>query len=72
MESRVALTPRETQLVRLVMAGKTGREIAAELGVAVETVKAYSRQVRGKIGARNKVEVTLWGMKHLGEGRCGH
>jgi len=43
--------------VRLVLLGKTNREIADELFVSLSTVKSHIASVFAKTGARNRVEV---------------
>jgi DNA-binding NarL/FixJ family response regulator len=49
------LTPRELDALRLLSAGYSNGEIAAELGIAVGTVKFYTSQIYGKLGVRNRV-----------------
>jgi DNA-binding NarL/FixJ family response regulator len=57
--SAVQLTPEETDLVGRVVAGKTNREIAKELGLTEKAVKKalsiiYDKcQVRGRLGSRS-------------------
>jgi FixJ family two-component response regulator len=48
-----ALTERERQVMRLVAAGRVNKQIAAELGVSVVTVKVHRAQVMHKLGARS-------------------
>ncbi|MDX1686448.1 MAG: tetratricopeptide repeat protein [Candidatus Promineifilaceae bacterium] len=50
------LTERELEVVRLLAQGLTNREIAAELTVAVGTVKAHNHNIYGKLGVDNRVE----------------
>ena len=40
------LTPRETQVAELILAGWTHAQIAAELGIAPTTVKVFSHRIR--------------------------
>jgi DNA-binding NarL/FixJ family response regulator len=53
---RAALSPRERQVLRLVAAGKTNVEIAAELGVGAETVKTLLARTFTKLGAHRRAE----------------
>jgi DNA-binding NarL/FixJ family response regulator len=54
------LTDRETDVVRAVARGQTNNEIAAELFVAVSTVKTHLAAAQAKLGVRNRVEVAAW------------
>jgi DNA-binding NarL/FixJ family response regulator len=55
-----ALTDRETDVVRAVARGRTNHEIAAELFVAVSTVKTHLASAQAKLGVRNRVEIASW------------
>ncbi len=49
--ARIAsLTPREHQIMELVVAGKSSKEIAAELRLSVRTVEGHRRRVLEKMG----------------------
>lgn len=54
------LTPREEEVLRLVAAGRTNAEIAAELFVSLTTAKTHVASLLTKIGARNRVEIAMW------------
>ena len=51
------LTERERQVMRLVVAGRVNKEIAAELGLSVVTVKVHRGQVMRKMLARSVAEL---------------
>lgn len=51
-----ALSPRERQVLELVAAGATNREIAAALGVGDETVKTLLARTFAKLGVRRRAE----------------
>ncbi|MFF5207869.1 LuxR C-terminal-related transcriptional regulator [Streptosporangium sp. NPDC000396] len=53
------LTPREHELVRLVHAGRTNRQIAAHMRLSVKTVEAYLTRIYVKTGCRSRVELAL-------------
>ena len=50
------LTPRETDVLERIAAGRTNPEIAAELFLTVPTVKSYVNQVFAKLGVRTRAE----------------
>lgn len=52
-----SLTARELDIVRLVAAGRTNPEIAAELYIGEATVKTHLGSAQSKLGARNRVQV---------------
>jgi FixJ family two-component response regulator len=58
-ERRSRLTPRETQVMAGIGRGKLNKEIAAELGVSENTVKAHRRHLMKKMHAANFAELML-------------
>jgi len=54
------LSPRELDVVKLVARGLTNAEIAAQLFIAVGTVKTHLASVQMKLPARNRVEIAAW------------
>jgi LuxR family maltose regulon positive regulatory protein len=50
------LTDRELDVLRLIAAGRSNREIGDELFLAVSTVKWYAGQIFAKLDARNRTE----------------
>jgi DNA-binding NarL/FixJ family response regulator len=54
--SRGALSRREREVLRLVAAGATNRDVAAQLGVGDETVKTLLSRTFAKLGARKRAE----------------
>jgi LuxR family maltose regulon positive regulatory protein len=51
-----ALTTRQLEILRLMAAGQSNREIAEALFIAEGTVKAHIHQITGKLLARNRTE----------------
>jgi DNA-binding NarL/FixJ family response regulator len=60
----IALTDREQQVLRLLAAGRTGREIAGELTISVPTVQRHIANIYAKIGARGRVEAAAYAFAH--------
>ncbi len=53
------LSIREEQVLRLLLLGKTNREIAAALKISDKTVKHYMTLLMQRLNARNRIEVVL-------------
>ena len=54
--SRLGLTRREYEVLRLAAEGKTNPEIALSIGLTRNTVKTYLQSALHRLGARNRVE----------------
>ena len=64
--SRVALAPRERQLISLVRSGLRNREIAERLGVTEGTVKVYIHAIFEKLGVSTRTELAIRADEFLG------
>jgi len=56
MASVEPLTVRETQVLRLLAAGRASRDMADQLGITYATVRVHLRSIEQKLGAHTKVE----------------
>ena len=53
------LTRRQRDVVRALQAGSTNREIARQLGLQEQTVRNHLSVIYGKLGLRNRLELSL-------------
>ena len=59
----VPLTERESEVLRLLARGLSNAEIAEELFVELTTVKYHLAGLLQKTGARDRLQVVLWGIR---------
>ena len=61
---RNRLTPRELQIVALIVQGCKNKEIGLRLGVTEQVVKNYLRSVYDKTGVSDRLELALFTLHH--------
>ena len=54
------LTPRESDIVRLLGDGLSNEEIGARLYIETSTVKSHLTRVMGKLGTRDRLQTVVW------------
>ena len=60
LQQRLArLTPRESQVLRLIAEGYSNQEIAGLLAIAESTAKTHAKRVLAKIGARDRAQAVV-------------
>jgi DNA-binding NarL/FixJ family response regulator len=57
------LTTRELEVVKLIAEGHTSEEIAAQLVLSKKTVERHRANVLGKLGMRNRVDLTRYAIR---------
>jgi len=59
-DSPEALTPRETDVLRLLAEGKSNKQIAADLGVGENTVRTHVSSILAKLGVQSRTQAALY------------
>lgn len=62
--SHEALSNRELQVLRLVAAGRSLKQVAAELNLSEKTVATYRARIAAKLGISTNVELTRYALRH--------
>jgi len=57
------LSARECEILALVATGITNQQIARDLGISVNTVKAHLRRIFGKLGVESRTEATTYAIQ---------
>ncbi len=58
-DERETLSPRETEVLKLLAAGYIHKEVADELGITLPTVRTYVKRICFKLHVRSKVEAII-------------
>ena len=61
---REPLTPRETEVIKLVAEGYTNRQIADALVISEKTVERHRSNILEKLGMRDRVELTRYAIRN--------
>jgi DNA-binding NarL/FixJ family response regulator len=59
-----ALTPREREILALVAAGRSTKEIARVLGIGAQTVSNALSVIYAKLGVPNRAAAAVWARDH--------
>jgi DNA-binding NarL/FixJ family response regulator len=57
------LTPREKEILRLVLAGRTNKAIGAEICITEKTVEFHLNHIYTKIGVRTRMLAGVWALR---------
>jgi len=58
------ISEREREVLKLLVAGRSNKEIADELGIEVRTVKAHVSQLMRKVGVQNRIALSVHAITH--------
>jgi DNA-binding NarL/FixJ family response regulator len=56
----VRMTPREREVIALIAAGKSNKEIATQLAIATDTVKSHVRNVMDKLALHTRLQIAAY------------
>jgi DNA-binding NarL/FixJ family response regulator len=62
-EKDANITPRELEVLCLVVEGKTNQEIGYELGISEKTVEKHLESIFEKLGVSSRVEAAVYAVK---------
>jgi len=65
------LTPRETEILQLILTGRTNKAIAAEFCIAEKTVEFHLYNLYTKIGTRTRLMAGVWAVEQGMESKIG-
>ena len=63
-EQKCGLTPRELQILRLIVHGKAAKDIADLLGISVNTVSAHRTRIGRTLNCRNNAELVAYAIRN--------
>ncbi len=63
-QKKFGLTPRELEIVAVVVAGYTNREIAQKFSISEQTVKHHLSNIFDKLGVSTRLELALFAVNH--------
>jgi len=65
------LTPRELEILQLILTGKTNKEIAREIYISERTVEFHLDHIYTKIGVRTRMMAGIWAIQQRMGGKPG-
>ncbi len=63
-EKRKKLSPREVEVLKLLVRGYTNKEIALALGISVKTVEAHRKRISEKLEVSSRAELVEFAIKN--------
>jgi DNA-binding NarL/FixJ family response regulator len=62
-DAEIALTQRETQVLRHLALGLSNKEIGRSLSISIETVKEHVQHLLRKINATDRTQAAVWAVR---------
>lgn len=63
-EPAAALTPRQLEILQLIVAGKSNKEIAAELDLSIHTVAVHRANIMDALGIHKTAELVVYAIRN--------
>ena len=63
-----SVTQRERQILRLIVAGQSNKQIGRELGISEKTVKSHCGRLFQRINVSDRTQAAVWSTKNLPPG----
>jgi two-component system response regulator NreC len=64
LQPTVALTPRETEVLKLIVQGYTNRQIGEELSISIRTAESHRSNLSEKLGLHSRVDLVRYAREH--------
>lgn len=58
------LTPRESEVLQLIVSGKSNKDIAVVLGLSVNTIAVHRARIMQALGTENTAELVVYAIRH--------
>jgi two-component system response regulator NreC len=63
VEPKDDLTPRETEILKLIAADLRNKEIADQLGISLKTVQTHRTSIMGKLGLHDRTQLVKYAIR---------
>ena len=61
---RITFTDREKEVLEMLVAGRSNKEIGSALGIEERTVKAHVAKLMRKVGVQNRIALSVHAITH--------
>jgi two-component system response regulator NreC len=59
-----SLTPRETEILKLIVEGYTNRQVGEQLNISIRTVEGHRANISDKLGLHSRLELVRYAREH--------